>query len=109
MTREEILAKSRKENKNMDEREVNVLVKAGNLAGSASIVLACLIAIFNVLADGPESLNAAIWAVVWCSNAIQYGYQALYLKKRSYWFFTALFAASGLASIYAFLHSTLGW
>jgi len=109
MTKDEILKKSRKENTIMDEREAGILAKAGNLAGTASIVLACVLMMFNTIADGPDVLNSAMWAVVWCSNTILYGYQAFHLKKRSYWFLTILYAAAGLACIWAFLFVTLGW
>lgn len=103
MTREEILARSQKENKHMDEREKDVIIKAGNLSGAVSILLACLLMIFNELTNGPKLVTDAMWSVVFTGNAVQYGYQAYHLKKRSYWFLTVLMSAAGAVSIAAVL------
>ena len=103
MPREEILEKSRKEIKVMDEREKNVIIKAGNLSGAVSILLACLLMIFNELTNGPKLVTDAMWSVVFTGNAVQYGYQAYHLKKRTYWFLTFQMGAAGAASIAAFL------
>ena len=110
MTKEEILEKSRKSGDGFpDEREQEITVKAGNLSGNASIVLAGLIMMVNAIADGPDVLNIAILAVVCCSNSILFGYQAFFLKKRAYWFLTVLDTTIALFCIYAFLRLTLGW
>ena len=103
MTREEILARSQNENKHMDEREKDVIIKAGNLSGAVSILLACLLMIFNELTNGPKLVTDAMWSVVFTGNAVQYGYQAYHLKKRSYWFLTVLMSAAGAVSIAAVL------
>lgn len=103
MTKEEILEKSRKENKAMDERDKDVIIKAGNLSGAVSILLACLLMIFNELTNGPKLVTDAMWSVVFTGNAVQFGYQAYHLKKRTYWFLTVLMSAAGAVSIAAFL------
>ena len=48
MTREEILEKSRKENKDMDEREMSINIKSRSSAGAVCLLLGCLIAIVNL-------------------------------------------------------------
>ena len=57
MTKEEILEKSRKENKNSDERELIIRIKAFELAGQITLLVMSLIALFitidgNLLASG---------------------------------------------------------
>ena len=109
MTKEEILAKSRNENKGMDEREQDIHTKANNLGGTVGLMVAMILAIINEIADGPEVVRYVIWAVYWSNHLFNYGYQAFHLKKRSYWFYTILVALAAVASCWAFLKITLGW
>ena len=107
MTREDILKKSRNEHKisEKDEREQSIDVKAGNLAGTVSLLLGCLLMIVNTIMDGPEIVTHSLWVVYWSRQAVLYGYQAYHLKKRSYWFYSAVLAVACLLHAYAFFRS----
>ena len=109
MTKDEILKKSRKENTGMDEREQYILNKANDLGGYISITAALLLMMLNTLADGPDAVNIAIWSIYWVRFAVCYGYQAFYLKKKSYWFFTVFFSLTAVVTILTFVKLTLGW
>ena len=109
MTREEILEKSRKENTVADEREQYILNKANNLGGFVSIIVALCMMMINTIADGPEVVNVAIWSIYWVRFSVVYGYQAFLLKKKTYWFFAAIFFLTAVFAILGFLKATLGW
>lgn len=51
MNRDEILAKSRKENKNSDERELIIKIKAFDLAGKITLLVLSLVAL-SIVIDG---------------------------------------------------------
>lgn len=62
MTREEILEKSRAENKNQDEWELAVLNRAGNLGFAVGGLICSLLLVMNVIFDDVGS-NLSIWMV----------------------------------------------
>lgn len=107
MTKDEILAKSRQENKitDKDEREQSIEIKAGNLAGTVSLLLCIMFMFVNTIQHGPEVVTYSLWAVYWCRQAVVYGYQAYHLKKRSYWFYSAVLAVTCLVHAYGFFRS----
>ncbi len=110
MTREEILEKSRKSAEGFpDERELEISTKASSIGGTVSIVVAMILMIINDLADGPEVVRHAIWAVYWSNQTFHYGYQAIQLQKRSYWFATVFFGLAAVMSCWGYLKLTLGW
>lgn len=58
MNKEEILAKSRKENKNQDIYEYDVLKSAGSIATRIGLILCCLIAVLEVIFTGKVSFGS---------------------------------------------------
>ena len=64
MNREEILAKSRKENKGNDERELAALARAGQVASAAGgFVCVAILILEAILSDYNSRVVYAIWAV----------------------------------------------
>ena len=64
MEREEILAKSRNENKNQDEMERGALAKAGQYACMAGgIVCGVILLLEAVLGDVSGRVSCAVWSV----------------------------------------------
>ena len=107
MTREEILEKSRRENQVMDEREQQGQAKGGSIAGRVSVALGIFFSFLNETMNGPKMVHHIVWLLVACNFVITYGYQAYHLKKRSYWIYTAFFAACAVFYIYLILETFL--
>ena len=68
MNREEILEKSRKENKNQDIAELELIKQASHLAAKAGILLCCILSVVDVLVTG--RVNYACWMVYAGMNAV---------------------------------------
>ena len=81
MTREEILEKSRKENKVMDEREQSVILRGADIAKTVGLAL-CLIVIFvsDTLGADPAA-GLGTFAIYWGMYAADYAYRAWHLRK----------------------------
>jgi hypothetical protein len=107
MTKEEILKKSRMENKGMDEREKEIHAKTGHTAGVVSLLLGCLIAIINVIAGGPEIVDEVLSAVYFCYMAVEWGMRARLLNKKSDWFLCALSALVSIFNTLSFIIAVL--
>ena len=58
MNKEEILAKSREENKNQDIYEYDVLKSAGSIATRIGLIFCCLIALLEVIFTGKVSFGS---------------------------------------------------
>ena len=108
MTREEILEKSRKENKGRDEREQVIETKIGHVSGAMSLVLGCVIAIINVIAEGPRVVEDALRVVCFCYCAIEWGMRARLLNKKSYWILCILFGLACISNTISFITGVLG-
>ena len=100
MTKEEILEKSRNENKGFDEREQQARIMAGNISQSFGVFLCLLTSIINRYFDGPRVVTIAVMMIYVGMGASQYIVSALRLKKVSDWvmalFLTAVFVLSVL-------------
>lgn len=62
MNKEEILAKSRKENKNGDEREIQTLANASKVGMAVGGILSAIIVIYSRIVDIPL-LGLSAWTV----------------------------------------------
>ena len=103
MTKEEILEKSRKESNGKDEREQQVELKGGYLAGRVSKAILVLLIGFLKFSDASRSSYYTLFFVYSVYATFYYGYQAYHLKKRSWWVHTALIAFGGLFFLYLIL------
>ena len=88
MTKEEILAKSREENKNRDEREKEVFYKAGQQACAVG-GLVCMAVIILEAIFGKE-FNTSIWAVYLSITGTMLLMKYLSLKKKHELIFAVL-------------------
>ena len=100
MTKEEILEKSRKENKGFDEREQQTRIMAGNISQSFGVFLCLLTSMINRYFDGPHIVTVAVLMLYVGMGASQYIVSAIRLKKFSDWlmalFLTTVFVLSAL-------------
>lgn len=80
MNKEEILAKSRNENKNEDVYEKEVLKQAGYVGGiTAAIVTTALFILEMVIKGGT---NFGFWAILFSIFAGEFTYKAIKLKRK---------------------------
>lgn len=79
MTREEILEKSRQENKNQDLVANEAAAKAGSAAMTAAVVLGAVLFSVQIICGG--GANLALWAVVIFVMAVYY--LVMFRKMRS--------------------------
>ncbi len=89
MNREEILASSRKENKNLDLAELEANRYAGNIAGSVGVFICALISLLaSTIADimlySPWVIYSSMMGANWLVKAIKQ-------KKKSNFLIAALF------------------
>ena len=75
MKKEEILEKSKKENKNKDIYALEVETKAANIAGLAIIILTAVYFTYEILSG--KGTNYALYSLIALYNAIIYGYRAM--------------------------------
>lgn len=79
MTREEILAKSRLENKDQDLAANESAVKAGNAAVIGAAIVACILFSVQIICGG--GVNLALWAVVISIMAVYYVVMFIKMRK----------------------------
>ena len=107
MTREEILEKSRKENKDMDEREMSINIKSRSSAGAVCLLLGCMIAIVNLWADGPDVVNNVLGAVYFCYFSVTHGMLARFHHKKFDWIVCILSSVACICDIVSFIVGVL--
>lgn len=105
MTREEILEKSRVENKNQDMYENEVLKTAGNAAAIAAASLATIFFFIQIFMGGGS--NYALYAIVFVILAMTFTVKAIRLRRRheilfaiAYWVFVATFSAAHIYQLF---------
>ena len=79
--REEILARSRSENKGKDLFEMEVQAKAGIWGACAAAVLAALFFTVQIVVGG--GTNFGLFAIVFSTNAIGYTIKAIRMKRKN--------------------------
>lgn len=79
MNKEEILAKSRAENKNKDVYEQEVLKQASKGAVIVQLVLAAVFAVTQILVGG--GLNWGLWALVFSANMTTFWVKYMKLRR----------------------------
>lgn len=80
MEKEEILEKSRKENKNRDIFEKEVLKEGGKIGGIAAGILATLFFILQIAAGG--GINYGLYAVVFSIPSAAFTVKAVRMRRR---------------------------
>lgn len=103
MNKEEILAKSRAENKGQDEREKHVLIKAGQIAFTVGGVMCMLIVLFNSILEGgtrfDPKLNTMLGSIYLSMLGSQSLYKYIKLKKKHELFLAIALLTVSLAGL----------
>lgn len=94
MDKEEILAKSRSENKGADVFEREVLKDAGNFSTLAAVLLAAVFYLVGMLAG--KRMNYGLWAIVFSVQAATFTVKAVRLKRKHEMLFAALYILATL-------------
>lgn len=80
MNKEAILAASRKENKNQDIYEKDVIIKGNQYACAASAFLATLLLVIQIFTGG--GINYGLYAIVFAMPMTGFWYKYAKLRKR---------------------------
>lgn len=80
MNKDEVLAKSRAENKNKDVYEQEILKQSSTLAVIIMVMLAAVFFITQIFVGG--GINYGIWALVFCSNMATFWVKYVKLHRR---------------------------
>jgi hypothetical protein len=98
--RDEILAKSRNENKGKDLFEKEVQVKAGIWGAVAAAILAAIFFTVQIVVGG--GTNFGLFAVVFSINAIGYIFKAIRMKQKNDITFAVIHTIATL--VFSFAH-----
>lgn len=106
MNKEDILAKSRKENKSQDLAEMELDNQAWNLAGRVGVVLCSLLSAFyyfyaKQFSEGP-------WAIYFCMLGTRAAFRYYKLRKGSELAFAALYFSTAALSLVTLTLQLLG-
>lgn len=96
MNKEEILAKSRKENKDGDEREIQILAVSSKIGMAVGGVLAAIIVLFSRIVDAPL-LGLSAWSVYFAMFGSRRLYQFIQTKENIRLFQAIIGIVFGLA------------
>ncbi len=107
MNKEEILAKSRKENKNQDEYEKYVLSRAGHIAMAVGGVLCMLIILFEAIFTDSPALTP--WAIYLTMTGTTLLIKYHYLRKKHDLVFGLLQLAFATAMLILHIIKIMGW
>ena len=100
MTREEILEKSRQENKHADEREKQVKTNAGVASRNAALMVCVLLMRLNTQFDGSWSFHFALFALATGMGAARSWFVWFRLQKKIELFYAIGYTLMFLVSIY---------
>ncbi len=82
MNKDEILAKSRKENKDGDEREIQILANASKIGMAIGGVISAIIIFFSRIVDEPL-LGLSAWVVYFSMFGSRRLYQFIQTKEKA--------------------------
>lgn len=82
MNKEEILAMSRKENKDTDEREIQIFANASKIDMAVGGVLVAIIVLFSRIVDKPL-LGLSAWSVYFSMFGSKHLYQFIQNKEKT--------------------------
>lgn len=102
MDKDEILKRSKKENRGYDERELQITAKAWQIGGAVGIIICgAAMLLLGVLSDAPMKYGADNLAIYFGMIAAVYSYKAIKLKSKleaalaaAFWAFFAFFAGT---------------
>jgi len=83
MNKEEILAKSREENKNADERELNIRLKAGKIAKAFGIAIAFILVFIETVFFEESAIGWTALTIAFGMNTIEDWVSFVSIKKKT--------------------------
>lgn len=107
MNKDDILAKSRAENRGSDEYEKQVLEKAGKLAAQVGMVACCIIAMTSVLVT--ERVNSACWVIYFSIYATLFWTKYRHLKNRHELMLAVISTMVGLLFLGLFIREMIAY
>ena len=111
MNREEILARSRRENATQDERELQIFYRAGSIAKAVGGLLCVWIScICTILSDHFGIVSSACWVIYTGMSAVEYWIYAIRVKsKKSYWVWASLLSILFALFTILFVQKLITW
>lgn len=106
MDREEILEKSRKENKNKDIAELEVINQASTLAVRIGILVCCLISVAEVIAT--DQVNYACWMIYFSMLAAIFSVKCIKLRRKHEILLTIFFLLCFLIMVVCYVRHLMG-
>ncbi|MBO5090705.1 MAG: hypothetical protein J6C27_07350 [Clostridia bacterium] len=85
MNKDEILAKSREENKSADERQKHLQQKAGTIASAVGMALCCIVAFLEGIFGDSVILFYGCFSIYWGITASNGLVLAIFEKKKLGW------------------------
>ena len=101
MNKDDILARSRAENRGSDEYEKQVLEKAGKLSSQAGLMMCCFIAAYSVIRT--DRMNNGCWAIYFSISATLYWTKYIHLRKRHELAMAVISTLAGLLFLWRFV------
>ncbi len=106
MDKEEILKRSRNENKNQDVYEKEVITKGGDYGAVAAAVLATVLFILQILLG--QGMNYGLYAIVFVIPAVRFIYKAIKMKNKHEIFVAALYSVATVCASVACVIDLIG-
>ena len=106
MNKEDILAKSRKENKNKDVAELEVIYQASSIAGRVGLLVCCVIAVLEVIFLGRPNLST--WAIYFSILAALMIVKCIKLRRRHELWVAILYSVCFAAFFIAYILKLTG-
>lgn len=111
MNRDEILARSRDENKNvLDEREKAVQTKANSISQGVGMILCILVGAIGFGLTGMSYILWAVTSIYWGMFAAERVAVAIKLRGKGHWIFAGAFVVGFVVIVAVFVVSCVkGW
>ena len=106
MNREEILEKSRQENKGTDEMELIILNSAGKPAAQTGMLVCCAVAVLQVAFT--DSMSYESWMIYFSILGTLFTVKFIKLHKKHELLLAVLFSASFVFFTVLFVHRLVG-
>jgi len=106
VNKEDILEKSRKENKNKDIAELEVIEQASNIAGRVGMLFCCVIAVLEVIFTGKPNLST--WAIYFSILATLMLVKYIKLHRKHELWITVLYIACFVGFFAAYILKLAG-
>ena len=109
MTKEEILALSRKENSDGDEREKHIILRSHSISTLTGFCLCFLVNALTLFFDGPRIIFPVSWLILWGMLASAMWIQSKGKTDRSKLTVAILFTVIALLHGISFLVQLINW